>query len=122
MAIEEANLELALQDVFDRATVPEQEQYLELMRQDPIAGMAYLEALLVLQGQASANSLRATEDLNIDDVVPCPHCGGVLLGRWENHKGGCPAISTEHACGQCEQAMDDFGKRRLWVTEPRVCS
>jgi hypothetical protein len=113
VAIEEARLELALQDVFDRATAPEQERYLELMRHDPIAGMAYLEALSCSQGQISGSRLRATEDLDREDVVPCPHCGGVLLGRWEEHQAGCPAISTEHACGKCEEAMDDFAKRRL---------
>jgi hypothetical protein len=62
---------------------------------------------------AKAEETSMTEHLDIDDVVPCPHCGGVLLGRWEDHRAGCPAISTEHVCGQCEQAMDDFGKRRL---------
>ena len=41
-------------------------------------------------------------------VVICPHREGVLLGRWEVHLSGCPASSTEHACGQCEQAMDNF--------------
>jgi len=45
-------------------------------------------------------------------VVTCPHCAGVLLGRWEVHLTGCPASGTEHACGQCEQAMDNFAKRR----------
>jgi len=44
-------------------------------------------------------------------AVTCPHCGGVLLGRWEVHLSGCPASSTEHACGQCELAMDNFFKR-----------
>ena len=46
-------------------------------------------------------------------VVICPHCAGVLLGRWEVHLSGCPASSTEHACGQCEQAMDNFAKQRV---------
>ena len=54
-----------------------------------------------------------TKALDSDSVVICPHCAGVLLGRWEVHLHGCPASSTEHACGQCEQAMDNFAKRRL---------
>jgi hypothetical protein len=32
---------------------------------------------------------------------------------WEDHQSSCPAISTEHACGQCEPAMDDFAERML---------
>jgi hypothetical protein len=39
------HLEPARQEVFDRATPDEQTRYLELMRHDPIAGMAYLETL-----------------------------------------------------------------------------
>ena len=55
-----------------------------------------------------------TDDLTMEGMVPCPHCGGVLLGRWEEHREGCPAISVEHACGQCERSMYEFAKRRLW--------
>jgi hypothetical protein len=109
VAIEEAHLELALQDVFDRARTSEQDHYFELMRHNPSVGMAYLEALWRVQGQTWGNSLRATEDLDMEDVVPCPHCGGVLLGRWEGHQVGCPAISTEHAAANT---------RRQWTTSP----
>jgi hypothetical protein len=34
-----------MQQVYDRASVDEQTRYLELMRTDPVAGMAYLDAL-----------------------------------------------------------------------------
>jgi hypothetical protein len=45
-------LELAKQEIFDRASPEDQDRYLELMRHDPIAGMAYLDALgLLQQGQ-----------------------------------------------------------------------
>lgn len=37
------------QQVFDRGTPAEQERYLELMRLDPIAGVAYLEGLALRQ-------------------------------------------------------------------------
>jgi hypothetical protein len=47
---EEDDPEPRLQIVFDRAEPDEQELYLELMRNDPIAGMAYLEALSIMQG------------------------------------------------------------------------
>jgi hypothetical protein len=61
----------------------------------------------------SAKAEEMTEVLDMDDVVPCSHCEGVLLGRWEDHQVGCPAISTEDACGRCETAMDDLAKQRL---------
>ena len=50
-----------------------------------------------------------TDDLG--DLVRCPHCGGVLLGRLEEHRLGCPAASTEHACGQCDRAMAEALQR-----------
>lgn len=40
-----------LQVVFDRATPTQQERYFELMRHDPVAGMAYLEAVAIKQRQ-----------------------------------------------------------------------
>jgi hypothetical protein len=52
------------------------------------------------------------DDPDISKMVICPHCKGVLIGRWEEHSPGCPALFTEHACGQCERAMDDFAKRK----------
>jgi hypothetical protein len=42
-------LELGQQEIFDRASAEEQTRYLELMRHDPIAGMAYLDALGLMQ-------------------------------------------------------------------------
>jgi hypothetical protein len=54
-----------------------------------------------------------TEDLDLADTVTCPHCGGVLLGRWEEHFGRCPAAGGSHACRACDEAMDDFAKGRL---------
>lgn len=53
-----------------------------------------------------------TPPMGKGDLVQCPHCMGVLLGRWEDHRSGCPAAFTDHACGQCERSMDEFGKRR----------
>jgi hypothetical protein len=46
------NLHPSLQQVYDRALPDEQTRYLELMRTDPIAGMAYLDALAVEQQEA----------------------------------------------------------------------
>jgi hypothetical protein len=46
------NLHPSMQQVYDRASVDEQTRYLELMRYDPVAGMAYLEALAVEQQEA----------------------------------------------------------------------
>ena len=46
------HLEPARQEVFDRASREEQAHYLELMRHDPVAGMAYLEALALKQQTA----------------------------------------------------------------------
>jgi hypothetical protein len=34
-----------MQQVYDRASVDEQTRYVQLVRHDPAAGMAYLEAL-----------------------------------------------------------------------------
>jgi hypothetical protein len=42
-------LEVARQEIFGRASAEEQVRYLELMRHDPIAGMAYLDALGLMQ-------------------------------------------------------------------------
>ena len=42
-------LEPARQQVYDRASRDEQARYLELMRTDPVAGMAYLDALALEQ-------------------------------------------------------------------------
>jgi hypothetical protein len=36
-------------DAYDRATPDQKERYLELMRHDPVAGMAYLDALGIMQ-------------------------------------------------------------------------
>lgn len=49
MKTEADDLERASQDVYDRATPIEQERCLELMRHDPMAGMAYFEALSIIQ-------------------------------------------------------------------------
>ena len=45
------NLHPSMQEVYDRASPDEQTRYVELMRTDPVAGMAYLEALAVQQDQ-----------------------------------------------------------------------
>jgi|HubBroStandDraft_3_1064219.scaffolds.fasta_scaffold1825809_1 hypothetical protein len=39
------DLHPSMQQVYDRASADEQTRYLELMRTDPVAGMAYLDAL-----------------------------------------------------------------------------
>ena len=39
----------SIQQAYDRASLDEQTRYLELMRQDPVAGMAYLESLRLEQ-------------------------------------------------------------------------
>jgi hypothetical protein len=39
------DLQPSMQEAYDRASVEEQTRYLELMRHDPVAGIAYLEAL-----------------------------------------------------------------------------
>jgi hypothetical protein len=41
-----------MQEVYDRASPDEQTRYLELMRTDPVAGMAYLDALALEQQEA----------------------------------------------------------------------
>jgi hypothetical protein len=43
------DLNPSMQQVYDRASEEEQTRYLELMRHDPVAGMAYLEALALEQ-------------------------------------------------------------------------
>jgi len=43
------HLQRAMQEVYDRATEEDRTRYLELMRNDPVAGMAYLEVLAVQQ-------------------------------------------------------------------------
>jgi hypothetical protein len=45
-------LESSLQQAYDRAPKDEQTRYLELMRHDPVAGMAYLEGLALKQQEA----------------------------------------------------------------------
>ena len=45
------HLQPAMQEVYDRASEEERTRYLELMRHDPVARMAYLEALAVQQDQ-----------------------------------------------------------------------
>ena len=37
------------QEIYERASAQQQDRYLELMRHDPIAGMAYLEVLAQIQ-------------------------------------------------------------------------
>ena len=32
-----------------------------------------------------------------DSIFPCPHCGGVLLGRCRN----CRDQSVKYKCGEC---------------------
>ena len=49
-----------------------------------------------------------TEDLDLEDVLPCPHCSGVLMGRWEEHGQWCPAAGDGHSCVVCEVATDQF--------------
>jgi hypothetical protein len=44
-------LEPARQQVYDRSSGDEQARYLELMRTDPVAGMAYLDALALEQSE-----------------------------------------------------------------------
>ena len=51
--------------------------------------------------------------LDFDDVLPCPHCSGVLMGRWVDHHEWCPAATEDHSCGVCDVATDLFAKRRL---------
>ena len=46
------------QGIYESASTGEQERYLELMRHDPIAGMAYLDALGLMQ-QRNSTSLRS---------------------------------------------------------------
>jgi hypothetical protein len=46
------DLHPSMQQVYDRASQAEQTRYLELMRTDPVAGMAYLEALALEQQEA----------------------------------------------------------------------
>ena len=45
------SLEPARQQIYDRASRDEQAWYLELMRTDPVAGMAYLDALALEQAE-----------------------------------------------------------------------
>jgi hypothetical protein len=46
------DLHPSMQQVYDLASVAEETRYLELMRTDPVAGMAYLEALAQEQQEA----------------------------------------------------------------------
>jgi hypothetical protein len=45
------DLHHSMQHVCDRASEAGQTRYLELMRHDPVAGMAYLEALAIKEGE-----------------------------------------------------------------------
>jgi hypothetical protein len=44
------------EEIYDHASAEEQDRYLELMRHDPIAGMAYLDALALMQQQQEGPS------------------------------------------------------------------
>jgi hypothetical protein len=44
-----------MQQIYDRASEAEQTRYLELMRHDPVAGMAYLEVLGVKQQETDGS-------------------------------------------------------------------
>ena len=54
-----------------------------------------------------------TDDLDLEDVVPCPHCGGVLSGPWEEHSVTCRAGGQGHSCRECDASVDQFAKLRL---------
>jgi hypothetical protein len=49
--------EPARQLVYDRASPEEQTRYLELMRTDPVAGMAYLDALGLEQQETEGHAV-----------------------------------------------------------------
>jgi hypothetical protein len=46
---------------------------------------------------------------NGEDGAVCPHCFGVLGGRWDHHSSGCPARTPDHQCQACQAAIDKFG-------------
>ena len=53
------------------------------------------------------------DDLDLEDVVGCPHRGRVLSGPWEDHSPSCPAGGQGHSCRECDAAVEDFAKLRL---------
>ena len=54
-----------------------------------------------------------TDDLGLEDVVECPHCGGVISSPWEDHSPSCPAGGYWHCCRECDGDVDGFAVRRL---------
>jgi hypothetical protein len=50
------DIEPSMQEVFERAPADKQIHYLELMRHDPVAGMAFLQALSLIQHQTEDTS------------------------------------------------------------------
>ena len=54
-----------------------------------------------------------TDDVDLEDVVACPHCEGVLSGPWEEHLEFCPVGGLAHNCRDCDAAVDQFAIRRL---------
>jgi hypothetical protein len=50
-----------------------------------------------------------TDELDLEDVVDCPHCGGVLSGPWEEHRTSALLTVTVTAV---ESAMPP------WISSP----
>lgn len=70
------DLQPAMQEIYDRASVEEQTLYLDLIRHDPAAGMGYLEALTLKQEADGAT---------LTQVIPSGR-------RWMNRQARVQAI------------------------------
>jgi hypothetical protein len=44
-------------------------------------------------------------------LIPCSHCGDVLLGPLEAHELECIATETDHLCGACHGAVIEYADR-----------
>lgn len=50
----------------------------------------------------------STDALDFEGAVGCPHCCGILTGRWRSHSSVCPAAEDGYECAKCGEAPDRF--------------
>jgi hypothetical protein len=56
-----------------------------------LIGVSGLPLITGSVGQLSLKLGSVTDDLDLEDVVGCPHCGGVLSGPWEDQWTSSPS-------------------------------